>query len=53
MVSVEQMSRIKLAAQAIHKNHALLVTTGSGMMADSGVPPLRGTAGLWPQYPPF
>ena len=40
-----------LAAQALSKNHAVLVLSGSGMLADSGVEPLRGTAGMWKQYP--
>ena len=27
------------------------MTSGSGFTADSGVPVLRGTSGLWRQYP--
>ncbi len=42
---------IKKAAQAIKKNHVLFVTTGSGMGAESGIEPIRGTYGLWKQYP--
>ena len=45
------LNLIKKAAQAIKKNHSLFVTTGSGMLAESGVEPLRGTYGLWKQYP--
>jgi NAD-dependent SIR2 family protein deacetylase len=35
------------------KNHTIFVTTGSGLTADSGIPTLRGTAGLWKHYPAF
>ena len=45
------MSAIRKALGALQKNHSILVTSGSGMLADSGVVPLRGTAGLWKQYP--
>jgi NAD-dependent SIR2 family protein deacetylase len=45
------MAAVRKAVGALTKNHSILVTSGSGMLADSGVPPLRGTAGLWKQYP--
>lgn len=47
----QAMAAIRKAVGALQKNHSIIVTTGSGMLADSGVPPLRGTAGLWKQYP--
>jgi len=45
------MSAVRKALAALQKNHSILVTSGSGMLADSGVQPLRGTAGVWKQYP--
>lgn len=57
--------KFKRASQAIHKNNALLVCSGSGMTADcpllpkspsyegNCLPIFRGTAGLWRQYPKF
>jgi len=39
------------AAKAIEKNHSVFVTTGSGMLADSGFVPLRGTRGMWREHP--
>lgn len=57
--------KLKRAAQAILKNNALLVCSGSGMAADctlqgerpclegTRIPTFRGTYGLWKQYPAF
>jgi len=39
------------AANAIQKNHSIFVTTGSGMLADSGFTPTRGTRGMWQELP--
>ncbi len=46
-------SKINKAVSAILKNHAILVTSGSGITVDSGLPFLRGTLGLWRNYPIF
>ncbi len=43
--------KLRRAAQALIKNHTTIVTSGSGMLADSGVPILRGTAGIWKNFP--
>ena len=54
-------AKLKKAAQAIIKNNSLLITSGSGMLADcefdgksfkgEGMPIFRGTYGLWKHYP--
>ena len=43
--------KMRKAAQALLKNHTILVTSGSGFAADSGIPTFRGTYGLWKHYP--
>lgn len=53
MAAEASFSKFLTAAQALKKNHALLITTGSGMTADSGIPTFRGTPGLWKHYPIF
>jgi NAD-dependent SIR2 family protein deacetylase len=35
----------------LKKNHAILVVSGSGMLADSGIEPFRGSVGMWKQFP--
>ena len=45
--------RIKLAAEAIGKAEALLVSAGAGMGVDSGLPDFRGGQGFWNAYPPY
>ena len=44
-------TKLSKAAQALKKNHSLLVTSGTGMAAESGVPSFRGTKGLWERFP--
>lgn len=43
----------RLAAEAIARAGALLVTAGAGMGVDSGLPDFRGDEGFWRAYPPF
>ncbi len=51
--SRELERRLDEAAEAIAGADALLVTAGSGMGMDSGLPDFRGTEGFWRAYPPF
>lgn len=44
---------IALAAQAVARADALLITAGAGMGVDSGLPDFRGDEGFWRAYPPF
>jgi NAD-dependent SIR2 family protein deacetylase len=44
---------ITLAADAIAKADALLVTAGAGMGIDSGLPDFRGERGFWRAYPAY
>ena len=46
-------NKLRKAAQALLKNQALFITSGSGMGVDSGLPYFRGTQGLWAHYPIF
>ncbi len=46
-------TRLDQAAEAIAGADALLITAGSGMGVDSGLPDFRGTEGFWRAYPPF
>ncbi len=43
--------QIELAAQAIERADALLITAGAGMGVDSGLPDFRGSHGFWRAYP--
>jgi len=42
-----------LAAEAISRASAVVITAGAGIGVDSGLPDFRGTAGFWRAYPPF
>jgi len=44
---------IKQAAEALAGATAILVTSGAGMSADSGLPTFRGADGFWNAYPPY
>jgi NAD-dependent SIR2 family protein deacetylase len=44
---------IRLAADAIDRCSALLITAGAGMGVDSGLPDFRGPEGFWKAYPPY
>lgn len=52
-VSEEVQAAIERAAAAIRTAPALLITAGSGLGVDSGLPDFRGNAGFWKAYPPF
>jgi NAD-dependent SIR2 family protein deacetylase len=41
------------ASTAIKNAKALIITAGSGMGVNSGLPDFRGTQGLWRAYPPL
>jgi NAD-dependent deacetylase len=40
------------AAQIIRRSHHLIAFTGAGISVESGVPPFRGTGGIWDTYDP-
>ena len=42
---------IKIAAEATSRAEGLLICTGAGMGADSGLPTFRGNEGFWKAYP--
>lgn len=44
---------LDLAAEAIARADALVITAGAGMGVDSGLPDFRGTDGFWRAYPPI
>jgi hypothetical protein len=44
---------LALAADAIRRADALLITAGAGMGVDSGLPDFRGNEGFWRAYPAF
>lgn len=47
------MSLIKFAAERLKSSKSVLLTSGAGMSADSGLPVFRSTEGLWKAYPYF
>ncbi len=49
----EIQAAIERAAAAIRSANSLLITAGSGLGVDSGLPDFRGDAGFWKAYPPF
>jgi NAD-dependent SIR2 family protein deacetylase len=44
---------ITRAAAHLQSAEALLITAGSGINVDSGLPDFRGTEGFWKLYPPY
>ena len=42
--------KIKQIAQLVHKSEYVVVMTGAGMSVESGIPPFRGTTGIWTKY---
>jgi len=44
--------QIRNASELIQKSNYLVVVTGAGVSADSGIPPFRGHGGLWEKYDP-
>ncbi len=49
----DTLETMKRAAEAIDEADALLITAGSGMGVDSGLPDFRGDRGFWKAYPPM
>ncbi len=45
--------KIKIAAKIINNSKHLTVFTGAGISVESGIPPFRGTDGLWSKYDPI
>lgn len=48
----QQGSKIHLAAQLIYNSKHLVAFTGAGISVESGIPPFRGSEGLWSKYDP-
>ncbi len=46
------MSATRRARELLHAADSVVVLTGAGISADSGVPTFRGVEGLWKQYRP-
>ena len=46
-------TKIKQAAQLIRKAKYAVAFTGAGISVESGIPPFRGTDGLWEKYDPI
>ncbi|MFH1052169.1 MAG: Sir2 family NAD-dependent protein deacetylase [bacterium] len=51
MTNIEE--NIELAAKALKKADAIIITAGAGMGVDSGLPDFRGNEGFWKAYPPI
>jgi NAD-dependent SIR2 family protein deacetylase len=49
--TVELITAITLATEAIDEADGILITAGAGMGVDSGLPDFRGTDGFWGAYP--
>ena len=47
------MSYIEKAAELIHNSKHLTAFTGAGISVESGIPPFRGSTGLWSKYDPI
>lgn len=43
---------IQKAAELIRNSKAMIAFTGAGVSVESGIPPFRGTNGLWSRYDP-
>ena len=43
-------SNVDFAAQLIANSNHVIAMTGAGMSVESGIPPFRGTNGLWTKY---
>lgn len=44
---------IELAARAVRRANAVVITAGAGMGVDSGLPDFRGPEGFWRAYPAY
>ncbi len=49
-VSPSSIANIQIAADLIANSEYVVAMTGAGMSVDSGIPPFRGTNGLWTKY---
>ncbi|HOD16053.1 MAG TPA: NAD-dependent deacylase [Spirochaetota bacterium] len=43
---------LKRAAEYLAKSHYVVALTGAGVSAESGIPPFRGSGGLWGKHDP-
>jgi NAD-dependent deacetylase len=48
-----QKDQLNLAAEIIAKSNHLVAFTGAGISVESGIPPFRGSEGLWSKYDPI
>lgn len=53
MTGTDNNREIELAAQAVRRARAVVITAGAGMGVDSGLPDFRGPEGFWRAYPPY
>jgi NAD-dependent SIR2 family protein deacetylase len=53
MTSTDNNQEIELAAQAVRRARAVIISAGAGMGVDSGLPDFRGPEGFWRAYPPY
>ena len=51
MIAAPEM--LEYAARSIRAAEAIVITAGSGIGVDSGLPDFRGQEGFWRAYPPF
>lgn len=49
-VSPSATENVQIAADLIASSDYVVAMTGAGMSVDSGIPPFRGTNGLWTKY---
>jgi NAD-dependent SIR2 family protein deacetylase len=52
-MNLDLNQNINLAANAIRRADALIITAGAGIGVDSGLPDFRGNQGFWNAYPPI
>ena len=52
-VEMPLMKELQKAVEAIKNAKALIITAGSGLGVDSGLPDFRGPQGFWRAYPPL
>lgn len=45
-------ANIAQAAEILKNSHEILLFTGAGISVESGIPPFRGTGGLWEKHDP-
>lgn len=50
---MDMQEKVRIAAEAVRRADALVITAGAGMGVDSGLPDFRGDAGFWKAYPPY